>query len=102
MKTKYKIIKSEGCRSFGTTVNGQDIYGEYNPMTQEQIGEFVDYLCEKFKEELRQNTVSVDDLLGCFQYDSCETWFHKSNSCETEDGYCETCGDSVKETTWNI
>jgi len=92
MKTKYKIIKSEGCRSFGTTVNGQDIYGEYNPMNESQINEFVDYLCEKFKEELKKNTVSIDDLIGCFQYDSCET----------EDGYCETCGDSVTETTWNI
>jgi hypothetical protein len=92
MKTKYKIIKSEGCMSFGTTVNGQDIYGEFEPMTQEQINEFVDYLCEEFKKELRQNTVSIDDLLGCFQYDSCET----------EDGHCETCGDSVTETTWNI
>jgi hypothetical protein len=92
MKTKYKIIKSEGCMSFGTTVNGQDIYGEFEPMTQEQINEFVDYLCEEFKKELRQNTVSIDDLIGCFQYDSYET----------EDGHCETCCDSVTETTWNI
>lgn len=92
MKPKYTIIKSEGCTSYGTTVNGQDIYGEFNPMTQDQIDEFVNYLCERFKEELKRNTVEINDLIGCFQYDSYET----------EDGYCETCGDSVTETTWNI
>ena len=61
-------------------------------MTQEQIDEFIDYLCQKFKEELRQSTVSIDDLIGCFQYESCET----------EDGYCEQCGDSMTETTWEL
>lgn len=89
---KYKIVKSEGCLSFGTTVNGQNIYGEYDPMTPEQIDEFVDNLCTKFKHELKNNTVSIDDLIGCFQYDECET----------EDGYCETCGDSVTTTIWNL
>ena len=92
MTKKYKIVKSEGCQSFGTTVNGQDIYGEYNPMTQEQINEFVDDLFLKFKEELNNGSVQIDDLIGCFQYDSCET----------EDGYCETCGDSVTETIWEL
>ena len=92
MKTKYKIIKSEGCMAFSTTVNGQDIYGEYNPMTQEQINKFVDYLCQKFKKELKQNNVSIDDLIGCFEYDSYET----------KEGYCDTCGDSVAETIWEI
>jgi hypothetical protein len=91
-KTKYEIVKSEGCLSFGTTVNGQNMYGEFEPMTVEQIDTFVDYLCEKFKQELKDNTVSIDDLLNCFQYDECET----------EDGYCETCGDSVTTTTWNL
>ena len=91
-KTKYEIVKSEGCLSFGTTVNGQNMYGEFEPMTVEQIEEFVDYLCEKFKQELKNNTVSIDDLLDCFQYDE-----H-----ETEDGSCETCGDSVSTTTWNL
>jgi hypothetical protein len=91
-KTKYKIVKSEGCLSFGTTVNGQNMYGEFEPMNESQIEEFVDYLCGKFKQELKDNTVSIDDLIGCFQYDECET----------EDGSCETCGDSVSTTTWNL
>lgn len=89
---KYKIVKSEGCRSFGTTVNGQDTYGEYNPMTQEQIDELVDYLCQKFKEELRECNVQLDDLIECFPY----------TNYEIEDDYCETCGDSVSETTWEL
>ena len=87
---KYKIIKSEGCLSFGTTVNGKDIYGDYNRMTAAEIDEFVDYLCEKFKNELKNNTVSIDDLIECFQYDEYET----------EEGSCDTCGDSVATTTW--
>jgi len=37
MKPKYEIVKSEGCLSFGTTVNGQNIYGEFEPMNQSQI-----------------------------------------------------------------
>ena len=78
--------------SYGTTVNGQNIYGEYDTMTSEQIDEFVDYLCVKFKEKLNYNTVSIDDLINCFQYESCET----------ENGSCETCGDSVTETTWEL
>lgn len=89
---KYTIVKSEGCRSWGTTVNGQNMYGEYEPMTVEQIDELTDYLCVRFKEELKKSSVSLDDLIGCFQHESCET----------EDGYCETCGDSVTETTWII
>ena len=68
------------------------MYGEYDPMTQDQIDELVDYLCDKFKKELRNFTVSIDDLIACFQYDECET----------EDGYCDTCGDSVTTTTWNL
>jgi hypothetical protein len=92
MKTKYKIVKSEGCMSYGTTVNDQNIYGEYEPMSQQQIETFVDYLCQKFKEKLKVNTVSIDDLIECFQYESCET----------ENDSCETCGDSVTTTTWNL
>ena len=92
MKPKYEIIKSEGCLSFGTTVNGKDMYGEYNPMTPAEIMELVDYLCEKFKEQLKNNTVSIDDLIECFQYDDSET----------EDDSCDTCGDSVSTTTWRL
>lgn len=91
-KTKYQIVRGEGCLSFGTTVNGKDIYGEYEPMSESQIEEFVDYLCVKFKQELKDNTVSIDDLIDCFQYDECET----------ESGSCDTCGDSVTTTTWNL
>jgi len=91
---KYEVVKSEGCMSFGTTVNGKDWSGEYEPtlMTESEKEEFVDFLLEEFKRQLKNNTVSIDELLGCFQYDSCEE----------EDSYCETCGDSVSETTWKF
>ncbi len=92
MRKKYEIIRSEGCLSFGTTANGKDLYGEYNPMTPIEIMELVDHLCERFKHELKRNNVRVDDLIDCFDYDDRET----------EDGYCETCGDSVTTTTWKL
>lgn len=44
MTKKRKIVKSEGCRSWATTVDGQDIYGEYQPMTAQQIDELTDRL----------------------------------------------------------
>lgn len=92
MTNKRKIVKSEGCRSWATMVDGKNLYGEYEPMTEEQRDELTDYLCARFKEEMKKSSVSLDDLIACFQYESCET----------EDGYCETCGDSVTETTWLI
>jgi hypothetical protein len=61
-------------------------------MTPAEIMELVDYLCEKFKEQLKNNTVSIDDLIQCFQYDNYEI----------EDGSCDTCGDSVSTTTWRL
>jgi hypothetical protein len=92
MKTKYKIIKSEGCTSFGTTVNGQNVYGEFEPMCESQINEFVDYLCERFKEERKMCTVQLDDLIKCFQPDS---WHY-------DDEPCDQCGDTVSSQTWEL
>ena len=92
MRKKYEIIKTEGCVSYGTLVNDQQLYGEYNPLSPVEIMELVDHLCERFKHELKRNNVRVDDLIDCFDYDDRET----------EDGYCETCGDSVTTTTWKL
>jgi len=89
---KYEVVKSEGCLAFGLTVNGKDWSGDYEPnlMSESEKEEFVDYLLQEFKRQLKDNTVSIDELVGVFQYDS---W-------EQEPGYCETCGDSVSTTTW--
>jgi hypothetical protein len=84
---KYEVVKSEGCLSFGTTVNGKDWSGEYEPnlMTESEKEEFVDYLLQEFKKQLKDNTVDINGLINCFQYDS---YGQKKRS-------CETCGDSV-------
>jgi len=89
---KYKVVNREGCLSYGISINDKEWSSDYEPvqMSDQEKEEFVDFLLEEFKRQLKDNTVSIDELLGCFQYDSCEK----------EDGYCETCGDSVSETTW--
>lgn len=92
--TKYNIVIGEGCTAFYTEVNGKTIGGEYEPtrMTDEEVDEFVDYLLEKVKEGIKENTICIDDLIRIFQYDE---W-------ETDEGYCETCGDSTSRTIWNL
>lgn len=92
MRKKYEIVRSEGCRSFGTAVNKKSLYGEYNPLSPIEIMELVDHLCERFKYELKRNNVRVDDLIDCFD----------SDEYETEEDSCETCGDSVTTTTWRL
>jgi hypothetical protein len=69
---KYKITISEGCTAFCTEINGKVVGGEdprYS-FTEEKIDELIDYLCERFKEERKQGTVLLDDLIKCFQPDS--------------------------------
>jgi len=89
---RYKVVKRVGCLSFGTSINDKEWSSDYEPvqMSDQEKEEFVDFLLKEFKRQLKDNTVSIDELIGCFQYDS---W-------EQEEGYCETCGDSVSETTW--
>jgi hypothetical protein len=90
---KYKIVKSEGCTSYATTINGKDIYDELGPMPQQEIDELVDYVCSKLKEQVKNGEIQyIDDLIKCFEY----------VSYNVESGSCETCGDSVSHTTWEI
>lgn len=91
---KYKITISEGCTAFYTEINGKIVGGEYEPtcFNDEETDEFVDYLCEQFKKELKQNTVNLNDLIECFQPDD---W-------ETDEHDCETCGDSVHRKYWEL
>jgi hypothetical protein len=90
--TKYNIVISEGCTTFGTMINGRLVSGDEDSMTNDEIDQFADYLCEKFKEKLKQNAVSLDDLIKCFQCDDYEY----------NDNPCGTCGDITSSTTWNI
>ena len=91
-KPKYNIVISEGCTAFYTKVNGKLTSGEGDTMTWEEIDEIVDYLCKKFKEEMRDGTVNLDDLIKCFQCD--ETEYDKHT--------CDQCGDNVYRTIWKI
>lgn len=89
---KYKIIKTEGCTAFGITVNGKNLYGEYDPMTKEEVEELFDYLLIKMKEEFKDGGVRIDDFLNLL----CPDEQHH------DDEPCETCGDYVSEYTYNI
>ena len=91
---KYDIIISEGCTAFYTSINGKVIGDEYEPtrFPDNEVDELVDYLCAKFKEELRQSTVLLNDLIQCFQPDEC--------SYDSEP--CDQCGDSVNTRTWKL
>ena len=92
--TKYTITISEGCTAFYTEINGKTLGGEYEPTSfpDDEIDELVDYLCEKFKQSLKESTVQLDDLIRCFQPDS---WHYDDRS-------CDCCGDTVSTRTWHI
>jgi len=92
--TKYNIIISEGCTAFYTDVNGKTVGGSYEPtrLTEEEENELVDYLLVKVKEGITNSTISLNALIGLFQYDDYET----------DEYSCEQCGDSVSRTIYNI
>ena len=92
MDFKYTVEIGEGCTSFYTTINDKLVSGEGEITSDEEIDEFVDYLCAKFKEELRSHTVSLDDLIKCFQ----------SDDYEYDDTPCDQCGDNFSKTTWRL
>jgi hypothetical protein len=86
--SKYKIVISEGCTSFYTTVNDKDI----SDLTPKEYNEFLDYLCVNLKRQIKNNTVSIQSLIGIFQYD--DYIFDKET--------CEQCGDTNSKTVWKI
>lgn len=92
-KEKYNIEISEGCTAFYTSVNDK-IYGgeDGDGMTWKDVDDLVDYLCAKFKSELRESTVQLDDLIKCFQ----------PENTEYDDYSCDQCGDTVSRTIWKL
>lgn len=94
MTPKYNIIISEGCTAFYTDVNGKTVGGSYEPtrLSEEEEAELVDYLLKKVKEGLAKSTIDLNALIGLFQYDHYES----------DDHSCETCGDTVHRTIYNI
>jgi hypothetical protein len=93
MSETKKIIISEGCTAFYTTVDGKLLYGEGdNVMTDEERNELVDYLMLKMKKDVDKGCILINNLIELFQYDDYE--------CESH--CCDQCGDTVSRTYYNI
>ena len=88
MKTKYKFIETTGCTAFDFTVNDRS----FSELSEQEYNDMLNYLFEKIKEGISEQTILLEDVIHLFQPDD---WEH--------DPYvCEQCGDSVSTTTWNI
>lgn len=85
---KYKIVIGEGCTAFYTKINDKRV----EDLSKEEFGEFLDYMCQKLKLGIGDSTVSLDSFIRCFQY----------SDYESDEGYCEQCGDSTSRTIWEI
>jgi hypothetical protein len=88
MKTKYKFIETTGCTAFDFTVNEKS----FSVLSTTEYDEMLNYLFEKIKEGIGEQTILLENVIHLFQYDDYEHDPH----------VCEQCGDSVSTTTWNI
>ena len=88
MKTKYKFVETTGCTAFDFTVNDKS----FSELSSEEYEQMIQYLFDKIKEGLSEQTILLEDVIRLFQYDDYEY----------DDHSCETCGDTVSSTTWNI
>jgi hypothetical protein len=52
----------------------------------------LNYLLEKIKEGIGEQTILLEEVVRLFQYDDYEHDPH----------VCDQCGDTVSTTTWNI
>lgn len=88
MNTKYKFEEVTGCTAFNFYVNEEPL----SDVSLEKQEEILDYLFVKIKEGIRDNTISFQNVVQIFQYDDYEY----------DPNQCETCGDYISSTTWNI
>ena len=88
MKTKYKFIETTGCTAFDFTVNDKS----FSELSKEEYDEMLNYLFEKIKEGIGEQTILLEDVIHLFQYDEYE---HDPEQ-------CSQCFDTVSVTTWNI
>jgi hypothetical protein len=88
MEAKYKFIETTGCTAFDFIVNEKSL----SELSKQEINEILDYLFVKVKEGIDENTILFEEVVKLFQPDD---W-------EYDDHACETCGDTVSTTTWNI
>lgn len=88
ISSPMKIIKTDGCTAYGWTFDGKDLQ-EISAEEQEKI---FDFLCLKFKEQMKDGCRSITDFVEVFFYDEFES-----------DEYpCGQCGDYVSTTTWQF
>lgn len=87
-KTKYKFVETTGCTAFDFTVNGES----FSDLSKEEYDKMLNYLFEKIKEGINQQTILLEDVIHLFQYDDYEH----------DPTICEQCGDTVSTTIWNI
>jgi hypothetical protein len=88
METKYKIEIIQGCTAFDTVINGVSV--EDIPESEKE--EVVNYLIDQLKESYKRGEVTLESLIENFQYDEYER----------DDYSCESCGDTVSTTIYNI
>lgn len=91
---KYKIVISRGCTAFYTEVNGKIVGCEYEPsrLTESETEELVQYLASKLSESIRCGEVSLDSLIELFPY----------ADEEYDNTVCESCGDTVTRTIYEL
>ena len=91
-EVKYTIIKDEAsCFGPSWCINGKWLEeGEY----LEQNEELIEHILKVLRDRIKQNNITVDDLLYCISYDDWEADTRSS---------CETCGHlGGGRTTWKI
>jgi len=85
---RYKFIETEGCTAFDRTINGKSLVD----ISHEEQEEIINYLLTQLKAGINDGTISLFDVIRVFQYDE---YGH-------DDNVCDTCGDTVSWTEWNI
>ena len=88
MKTKYKFIETTGCTAFDFTVNEKS----FSELSTTEYDEMLNYLFEKIKEGIGEQTILLENVIHLFQYDDYES----------DPVQCTQCFDTVSTTTWNI
>lgn len=88
MKTKYKFIETTGCTAFDFTVNDRSFF----ELSEQEYNEMLNYLFEKIKEGISEQTILLADVIHLFQYDDYES----------DPEPCEQCNDYRSSFTWNI
>ena len=85
---KYKFVETQGCTAFGFTVNDKDLID----ISKDEQKVIVDYLCEKMKEKIDNDSMQLQDIVRSFGVDD---W-------GSDEEPCGQCGDTVSWNIWEI